>query len=118
MSPVRARREASKRLGLALQLRYMRLLEATGDDEVAAAAVELGSTFNDNIEFIVQVLKSFGGLDVKFETIRQTPANDAPKKGELQTGEDPDLGNDWFGDQDRKKASKLPIVPMLLTNGE
>ena len=63
MSPSRARREASKRLGIELQNRYRRLVLAGNDpDEVTAAAVELGQLFNDNIEFVIWVLKTYGGL--------------------------------------------------------
>ncbi len=62
MSVNRAKKEASKRLGIALEGRYRDLVLATGEDEVAGAAVELGQCFNDNIEFIIWVLKTHGGL--------------------------------------------------------
>ena len=58
MSVARHRREASKRLGLD---------EAQGQDEIAAASVELGTLFSDNIEFTINVLKAYGGLEAKFE---------------------------------------------------
>ncbi len=61
-APARARKEAAKRLGIALTADYRRLIEATGDDEVAAAAVTLGQNFNSNIEFICWVLKEYGGV--------------------------------------------------------
>jgi len=57
-----ARREASKRLGIALQLRYKNLVEATGEQEVAHAAVALGALFNENIEQIIWFLKEYGGV--------------------------------------------------------
>lgn len=56
-----ARREAAKRLGIALQVRYRNMLEASGQDEIAAAAVELGQCFNDNIEAIIWFLRDYGG---------------------------------------------------------
>lgn len=63
MSVIRARKEAAKRLGLELGKRYERLVTAGNDqDEIMIAAVDLGQCFNDNIEFILWVLKTFGGL--------------------------------------------------------
>lgn len=56
-----AKREAAKRLGVALHVRHRNLIEASGQDEVAAAAVELGQCFNDNIEAIVWFLRDYGG---------------------------------------------------------
>ena len=65
MSVIRARKEASKRLGLALEQKYRRLVLAGNDqNEIVEATVDLATCFNDNIEFILWVLKSFGGLDV------------------------------------------------------
>lgn len=81
MSPVRARREAAKRLGLALQAKYRALVEATGEDAIQNAAIELGSIFNSNIEFVINVLKDYGGLDAKFEPMTKLSlpaANDPP----------------------------------------
>jgi hypothetical protein len=74
----RARREASKRLALSLQMQYRLLAEARSEAEVQAAAIELGDTFNTNIEFIINVLRDYGGLEAKFEpmTRRVGPAND------------------------------------------
>lgn len=62
MSVSRHRKEASKRLGLALEQRYRNLVLASGPDEVTVAAVDLGQVFNDNIEFVIWVLKTYGGL--------------------------------------------------------
>ena len=99
MSVARHRREAAKRLGLEFQNRYRRLVEAQGQDEIAAASVELGTLFNDNIEFTINVLKSFGGLDVTFEPLTRTAgsapppaANDLPKTPEIfRAGADVDI---------------------------
>lgn len=67
MSPARARKEAAKRLALKLQADYRALVEANGTDEVQTAAIVLGDTFNSNIEFIINVLRDYGGLQAKFE---------------------------------------------------
>ena len=81
----KARKEASKRLGLKLTQDYRALVLASGSDEIQAAAIELGNTFNTNVEFIINVLKAFGGMEVKFEplttrarTLPNVPANDDP----------------------------------------
>lgn len=86
----RARKEASKRLGLKLMKDYRGLVEATGDAEVSAAAIVLGDTFNQNIEFIINVLKAYGGMEVKFEPMARAnptpaPANDLPDISALTT---------------------------------
>lgn len=81
----KARKEASKRLGLKLYKDYRALVEASGNDEIQVAAIELGNTFNTNVEFIINVLKAYGGMDVKFEPLTNripktpnVPANDEP----------------------------------------
>lgn len=63
MNPTLARKKASANLGVALQARHQKLALAVGDEEVAQAAVDLGKLFNDNIEFIIWVLKHHGGLN-------------------------------------------------------
>ena len=63
MSAARDRKEAARRLGIELHNRHVKLLLADGPDEVNAVAMELGQAFNDNIEYIVFVLKTFGGLE-------------------------------------------------------
>lgn len=78
MSVARARREAAKRLGLALQAKYRTLVEASGEDAIQNAAIELGALFNTNIEFVINVLKHYGGLDPKFEPM--TRAGSLPVK--------------------------------------
>lgn len=88
MSAARARKEAAKRLGLALMQDYRALVEASGTDAVQTAAIKLGDTFNTNIEFIINVLKAYGGLDVSFEPLTRAspslpPANDLPKMPEI-----------------------------------
>jgi hypothetical protein len=72
VSAARARREAAKRLALKLQADYRALVEANGADEVQAAAIVLGDTFNTNIEFVINVLRDYGGLQTKFEPMTKT----------------------------------------------
>lgn len=67
MSTARNRRTAAARLGLEFQKRHRALALAGDADEVTVAAVDLGSLFQDNIEFVINVLKAYGGMDVKFE---------------------------------------------------
>lgn len=81
----KARKEASKRLGLKLMSDYRNLAMASGEQEIAAASIILGSTFNENIEFIINVLKAYGGMEVHFEPMTRPspslppkPANDLP----------------------------------------
>lgn len=62
MSAPQARKDASKVLGVALQAHYRKMLSAVGQEEITAAAVDLGQSFNDNIEFIIWVLKTYGGM--------------------------------------------------------
>lgn len=73
MSAARARKEAARRLGIDLQTKYRALVEASGNDEIQAAAIILGDAFNSNIEFIINVLKHYGGLDVRFEPLTRRP---------------------------------------------
>ena len=62
MSKAQDRKEAARRLGIALQADYRRMLEADGQEAISEAAMQLGQTFNNNIEFITWVLKEFGGV--------------------------------------------------------
>lgn len=96
MSVARTRKEASKRLGLALYQRYEKLATATGQDEVVVASVDLGQCFNDNIEFIIWVLKTYGGMD-------NLPA--------------PDLGNAGLKKALPAPANDLPQTPAIFTAG-
>lgn len=63
MSNARNRRAAAARLGLEFQKRHRALALAGDADEVTVAAVDLGQLFNDNIDFVVWVMKEFGGID-------------------------------------------------------
>lgn len=81
MSPARARKEAAKRLGLKLQADYRALVEANGKDEIENAAICLGSTFQDNIEFVIAVLKHYGGMEVRFEKRSDAPKMATPGQG-------------------------------------
>lgn len=56
------KRDMAKRLGVELQILHTRLAHAQTQDETAEAAVMLGCKFNENIEFICECLKEFGGL--------------------------------------------------------
>lgn len=55
------RKEASRRLGVELQIRYRKMLEAVGQEEISIAAMDLGKLFNDNIEQIIWFLRAYGG---------------------------------------------------------
>ena len=79
MSKLRSRKQASARLGIELQKRYERLAFAKEQDEITVAAVDLGELFNDNIEFVIYVLKSFGGINAPAPEM----TNRKPKKAEL-----------------------------------
>lgn len=63
MNPTLARKQAAAKLGIALADRHQKLALAIGEDEIAQAAVNLGHLFNDNIEFIIWVMKHHGGLN-------------------------------------------------------
>ena len=63
MNPTLARKKAAANLGTALHARHQALALAVGEDEVTESAVLLGKLFNDNIEFIIWVLKHHGGLN-------------------------------------------------------
>lgn len=65
MSVSRARKQAAAKLGGEIQMRYQRLVTAVGQDEIAIAATDLGMIFNDNVEFIIWALKTYGGLNPK-----------------------------------------------------
>lgn len=69
MSVVRARKEAAKRLALALQTRYRRLIESNGksEDEIVVATSDMAMGLYENVEFIINVLKDYGGLEARFE---------------------------------------------------
>lgn len=81
----RSRRDAAKVLGIALQTRYRKLLEATGEDEIVMATVDLSQCMYENIEFAIWALKSIGGMNPPppEELCKITPlkaaANDDPR---------------------------------------
>lgn len=84
----RARRDAAKMLAIAIQTRYRRLLEATGEDEIVVATADLAQVMYENVEFTIWALKSVGGLNPPPPEVLKPiskhheppqPANDAPK---------------------------------------
>jgi len=84
----RARKEAAKHLGVALQAKYRAMLEASTNSDIETAALDLGNCFNENIEFICWALKEFGGVKQmpflapgrpKPMKDLQPPANDLPE---------------------------------------
>lgn len=76
----RARKEAAKVLGIALQTRYRRLLEATGENEIVAATGDLAQCMYENVEFVIWALKVQGGLNPPppeaLKPVTPTAAND------------------------------------------
>jgi hypothetical protein len=83
LSRPRARREAAKVLAVALQTRYRKLLEATGEDETVIATADLAQCMYENIEFVIWALKAQGGMNPRPpEELRKStspqpqPAND------------------------------------------
>lgn len=62
-TPARDRKDTAAKLGIKLQAEYRAMIDATGENEISNAAIQLGITFNSNIEFICWVLKEFGGVD-------------------------------------------------------
>lgn len=64
MSVSRDRKEAAKRLGLELKKRYNALVTSGNDpEEINLRAIELGALWNENVEFIIWALCTFGGLN-------------------------------------------------------
>ena len=61
MSVSKRRKAASLKLGGEMKKRLENLVLAVGQDEIAMRAVELGQVFNDNTEFIIWVLQTYGG---------------------------------------------------------
>jgi hypothetical protein len=59
----RARRDASKMLGIALQTRYRKLLAANGEDETVIATADLAQCMYENVEFVIWALKHVGGMN-------------------------------------------------------
>lgn len=88
MSAARDRKEASKRLGFALSAKYRAMIDANGEDEIARAAVDLGSCFNDNIEFIMWVLKEYGGVEQMPFQRQARPVAGLPRTPDVLVGND------------------------------
>jgi hypothetical protein len=76
VSIARARKEASRVLGIEMEKRFRALAEAVGEQEIGLAAIHLGALFNDNIEFVIWALKKQGGLEPKSPELinRDVPA--------------------------------------------
>lgn len=85
LSRPRARRDAAAKLGIALQSRYRKLLEASGEDEIVVATGDLAQCMYENVEFVIWALKVQGGLnppppeELRKITALKQPANDAPR---------------------------------------
>lgn len=79
MSVARQRKEASKRIALAIQARYRKLVEANGENEIVVATSDLAMCMYENVEFIINVLRHYGGLEARFEPLTSKAANDPLK---------------------------------------
>lgn len=88
MSVARVRKEATKRLALKLQSDYRALVEASDEAGVQAAAIVLGDTFNSNIEWIINVLRDYGGLKATFEPLTTAKPSLPKTPAILLTGQD------------------------------
>jgi hypothetical protein len=90
----------SRRLpGVALQTRYRKLIEASGEDEIVIATADLAQCMYENVEFVIWALKSLGGMNppppeqLRRITPMKIPANDDPrfaKPPEFKLAEKPD----------------------------
>jgi len=74
MSINRDRKISAQIIALEMQKRFALLATAVGEEEITAAAVDLGKLFNDNIEIIIWALRKAGGLDTPASTRPQMPA--------------------------------------------
>jgi hypothetical protein len=63
LSRPRARKEAAKALGIAIQTRYRKLLEASSEDEIVVATGDLAQCMYENVEFAIWALKTVGGMN-------------------------------------------------------
>ena len=70
MSPARNRRAAAGRLGLEFQKRHRAMMLATGQEEIVKTSSDLAQHMIENIEFVIAVLKDYGGMDVRFERLK------------------------------------------------
>jgi hypothetical protein len=86
LSKPRARQEAAKVLGIALQTRYRKFLESAGDENATVVATaDLAQCMYENVEFVIWALKSVGGMNPpppeelrQISKPTQQPANDIP----------------------------------------
>lgn len=88
MTASRDRKEAAKRLGFALAAKYRAMIEADGVEAINAAAIDLGACFNDNIEFIMWVLKEYGGVSQMPFARQAKPLNGVPRTPPVLVGND------------------------------
>ena len=79
MNVVRQRKAQGTRIALALNSRYRALVEAVGQDEIQHASIQLGMLFNENIEFIINVMRDWSGLEAKFEPMTKSTLPSTPK---------------------------------------
>lgn len=93
MSAARQRKAQACRIGLKIESDYRALVEAVGEEQVQIAAIKLGDTFNSNIEFIINVLRDYGGLQAKFEPMTKTSPSAPPA------------------------ANDVPVTPAIFMNG-
>lgn len=64
LSKPRARQEAARVLGIALQTRYRKFLDSASDDDATVVATaDLAQCMYENVEFIIWALKSQGGMN-------------------------------------------------------
>lgn len=100
MSGDRRRKEAAKRLGIAIHQRYENLVNAAGegDDAITVATVDLATVMYDNVEFVIWALKKMGGLnppppeEIKRVDLKRpvpAPANDLPTLPDFLAGSAP-----------------------------
>ena len=85
----RARRDAAKMLGVALQARYRKFLESAGNEDATVIATgDLAQCMYENVEFIIWALKSVGGMNppppeqlnrISGTFTQRAPANDDPR---------------------------------------
>jgi hypothetical protein len=64
MTASRDRKRAAKILGITMQAQLRALREASDQEAITRASINLSKTFLDNAEFITYVLKDFGGMQV------------------------------------------------------
>lgn len=87
MSASRDRKERAKRLGLDMNQRYQELQLASGPEETTAAATNLAIVMNENADFVIWVLKTFGGLNPPPPEAQ--PEGSLPRLSSALTGDAP-----------------------------